>query len=182
LFAHAAHATYPLVSLKFDSANSPAWIKYAKLESRLQDFAHTRAIYELGVSRSPLSIPELLWKVYIDFETEEGERDSARWLYEWLISLSGHVKVWTSYVLFEAEPIPVPRAEREEGEEEDDEDAEPKAIPGDANLARQVFGRGNKDLKSKGLKSEVSTLCCDFVGFHFSRIALCLACGSLGNF
>jgi len=111
--------------------------------------------------------------VYIDFETEEGERDSARWLYEWLISLSGHVKVWTSYVLFEAEPIPVPRAEREEGEEEDDEDAEPKAIPGDANLARQVFGRGNKDLKSKGLKSEVSTLCCDFVGFHFSRIALC---------
>jgi hypothetical protein len=72
---------------------------------------------------------------------------------------------------------------REEGEEEDeDEDAEPTAVPGDANLARLAFERGYKDLKSKGLKCEVSTLCCDFVGFHFSRITLCLACGSLGNF
>jgi len=60
--------------------------------------------------------------------------------------------VWTSYVLFEAEPIPVPRAEREEGEEEDDEDTEPKAVPGDANLAKQVFERGYKDLKSRGSK------------------------------
>jgi crooked neck len=33
-------------------------------------------------------------------------------LYEQLIALSRHVKVWISYVLFEAEPIPVPRAER----------------------------------------------------------------------
>jgi crooked neck len=53
-------------------------------------------------------------------------------------------------VLFEAEPIPVPRAEREEGEEEDDEDTEPKAVPGEANLAKQVFERGYKDLKSRG--------------------------------
>jgi crooked neck len=84
----------------------------AKLESRLQDFACTRAIYELGVSQSPLSIPELLWKAYVDFEIEEGECNSAHWLYERLISLSGHVKVWTSYALFEAEPIPVPRGGR----------------------------------------------------------------------
>jgi crooked neck len=127
-------------------------------------------------------MPELLWKAYIDFEIEEGERDTARGLYERLIALSGHVKVWISYALFEAEPIPVPRAEREEGEEEDeDEDAEPKVAPGDANLARQVFERGYKDLKSKGLKSEVSMLCCDFVGFHFSHIASCLACGSVGS-
>ncbi|KAJ3751659.1 hypothetical protein EV360DRAFT_76034, partial [Lentinula raphanica] len=35
----------------------------------------------------------------------------------------GHVKVWISYALFEAESIPVPRAMREE---EEDEDAEPK--------------------------------------------------------
>jgi crooked neck len=98
-----------------------------------------------------ISMPELLWKVYIDFEIEEGECDTARGLYKWLIALSGHVKVWTSYVLFKAEPIPVPRAEREEGEEEDeDEDTEPKAVPGDANLAKQVFERGYKDLKSRG--------------------------------
>lgn len=103
-------------------------------------------------------MPEVLWKAYIDFEIEEGERATARSLYERLIALSGHVKVWISYALFEAEPIPIPRAEREEkdeDEDEEDEEAERKTVPGDPVLARQVFERGYKDLKSKGLKSEV---------------------------
>ncbi|KAJ3710718.1 pre-mRNA-splicing factor CLF1 [Lentinula raphanica] len=137
--------------LEFDPANSSAWIKYAEIESQLEDFARTRAIFELGISQSPLSMPELLWKAYIDFETEEGERETARSLYERLISLSGHVKVWISYALFEAESIPVPRAMREE---EEDEDAEPKMVPGDPDRARQVFDRAYKELKSKGLKDE----------------------------
>lgn len=101
-------------------------------------------------------MPELLWKAYIDFEIEEGERETARSLYERLIALSGHVKVWISYALFEGESMPVPRAEREEEEEDEaDEEAEPKTVPGDPVLARHVFERGYKDLKSKGLKSEV---------------------------
>lgn len=51
--------------------------------------------------------------------------------------------------------MPVPRAEREEEEEDEaDEEAEPKTVPGDPVLARHVFERGYKDLKSKGLKSE----------------------------
>ncbi|PPQ97637.1 hypothetical protein CVT26_002544 [Gymnopilus dilepis] len=140
--------------LEWDPSNSAAWIKFAELEAQLQDFARTRAIFELAVSQSPLSMPEILWKAYIDFEIEEGEREAARSLYERLISLSGHVKVWISYALFEAEPIPVPRAEREEEEEEEDDEAERKMVPGDPALARQVFERGYKDLKSKGLKSE----------------------------
>lgn len=145
--------------LEYDAANAPAWIKFAELEAQLQDFARTRAIFELGVSQSPLSMPEVLWKAYIDFEIEEGERATARSLYERLIALSGHVKVWISYALFEAEPIPIPRAEREEEEEEEedeeeDEEAERKMVPGDPVLARQVLERGYKDLKSKGLKSE----------------------------
>ncbi|KAJ6502402.1 pre-mRNA-splicing factor CLF1 [Mycena sanguinolenta] len=138
--------------LEFDPANSPAWIKFAELESQLQDFARTRAIFELGASQSSLSMPELLWKAYIDFEIEEGERETARALYERLIKLSGHVKVWIAYALFEAEPIPVPRALRED--EDEDEEAEVRVVEGDATLARQVFDRGYKDLKSKGLKSE----------------------------
>lgn len=104
-------------------------------------------------------MPELLWKAYIDFEIEEGEREIARALYERLVALSGHVKVWISYALFEAEPIPVPRAVREEEEEDegDEEDEkEARTVPGDAAVARQVFERGYKDLKTKGLKSEVS--------------------------
>ncbi|KAL0579010.1 NineTeen Complex (NTC) component [Marasmius crinis-equi] len=140
--------------LEFDPSNSSAWIKYAELESQLQDFTRTRAIFELGVSQSPLSMPELLWKAYIDFEVEEGEREAARALYDRLISLSGHVKVWISYALFEAEPIPLPRAMREEDEE--DEEAEQRMVAGDPAIARQVFERGYKDLKDKGLKSEVS--------------------------
>ncbi|KAF8731620.1 hypothetical protein AX14_004568 [Amanita brunnescens Koide BX004] len=146
--------------IELDPANSPAWIKYAELESQLQDFARTRAIFELGVSQTPLSMPELLWKAYVDFEVEEGEREAARKLYERLVAVSGHVKVWISYALFEAEPIPIPRAEREEEEDEDEgeEESEVKMVPGDPALARQVFDKGYKDLKSKGLKNEVRIL------------------------
>ncbi|KAF7311011.1 Pre-mRNA splicing factor [Mycena chlorophos] len=136
--------------LEFDSANASAWIKFAELESQLQDFARTRGIFELGVSQSPLSMPELLWKAYIDFEIEEGEREAARALYERLIALSGHVKVWISYAMFEAEAMPVPRAQRDE----EDEEAEVPMVEGDANVARQVFQRAYKDLKDKPLKSE----------------------------
>ncbi|KAK7462748.1 NineTeen Complex (NTC) component [Stygiomarasmius scandens] len=139
--------------IEFDPANASAWIKFAELESQLQDFARTRAIFELGISQSPLSMPELLWKAYVDFEVEEGEREAARSLYERLIQLSGHVKVWISYALFEAEAMPLPRAEREEDEEEDEE-AEQKMVPGDPDRARTVFDRAYQDLKSKGLKSE----------------------------
>jgi crooked neck len=98
-------------------------------------------------------MPELLWKAYIDFEIEEGERVRARELYERLVQLSGHVKVWIAYAMFEAEPIPIPRTEREEME---DEEAETPMVEGDADLARAVFRRGYKDLKDKSLKSEVS--------------------------
>ncbi|EPQ50333.1 hypothetical protein GLOTRDRAFT_12627, partial [Gloeophyllum trabeum ATCC 11539] len=139
--------------LEFDPTNSAAWIKYAELETQLEDFSRTRAIFELGVSQSPLSMPELLWKAYIDFEIEEGERDRARALFERLVSLSGHIKVWLSYAKFEAEPMPIPRAQRDE-EEDEDEDAEVPMVPGDPALARAVYERGYRDLKSKGLKDE----------------------------
>ncbi|KAJ3805374.1 hypothetical protein F5876DRAFT_51933, partial [Lentinula aff. lateritia] len=127
--------------LEFDPANSSAWIRYTEIESQLEDFARTRAIFELGISQSPLSMPELLWKAYVDFEIEEGERETARSLYERLISLSGHVK-----------PIALPRAMRED--DEDDEDVEQKMVPGDPDRARQVFDRAYKEMKSKGLKDE----------------------------
>jgi crooked neck len=97
-------------------------------------------------------MPELLWKAYIDFEVDEGERERARALYERLIDASGHVKVWIAYASFEAEPIPIPRADRDD----EDEEAETPTAEGDVQLARVVFGRGYKDLKTKGLKSEVS--------------------------
>jgi len=38
-------------------------------------------------------MPEILWKAYIDFEMEAGERVVVRALYERLIALSGHVDI-----------------------------------------------------------------------------------------
>ncbi|OJA11562.1 hypothetical protein AZE42_07106 [Rhizopogon vesiculosus] len=138
--------------LEYDPTNSAAWIKYAELETALEDFTRAEAIFELGVSQPSLSMPEILWKAYIDFEVDEqGDREKTRLLYERLVSVSGHHKVWISYAEFEGSSIPLPRAMREE---EEDEDAEPRVVAGDAELARQVFERGYKDLKSKGLKAE----------------------------
>ncbi len=100
-------------------------------------------------------MPEVLWKAYIDLEIAEGERERARELYERLIQLSGHVKVWIAYALFEGEAVPVPREEREEEEEEAEEEAEVKMVPGDSGKARTVFRRAYNDLKSKKLIDEV---------------------------
>ena len=102
-------------------------------------------------------MPELLWKAYIDFEVEEGERARARALYERLAASSGHWKVWVAYATFEAQPIQLPRDEREDDDEDEgDEENEPKMVEGDLELARQVFQKGYRDLKNKGLKNEVS--------------------------
>ncbi|KAA1474476.1 pre-mRNA-splicing factor CLF1 [Dentipellis sp. KUC8613] len=140
--------------LEFDPTNSTAWIKYAELETQLADYSRARGIFELGVAQSPLSMPELLWKAYIDFEVDEGEREKARALYERLVGVSGHWKVWVAFALFEAQAMQLPRDEREEEEEDEDEEAEVKMVDGDLDIARQVFQRGYKDLKSKGLKNE----------------------------
>jgi len=150
---------------QYDAANSTAWMKYAELESQLGDVARARAIFELGISQPTLSMPELLWKAYIDFETAEGERELARALYERLVGLSGHFKVWIAYARFEAEAIPVPRDQRDEDEE--DEDAEPQLVAGDPALSRVVYDRAYKDLRDKGLKEEVRFF---YFEFYFSDL------------
>ena len=47
-------------------------------------------------------------------------------MYERLVQMSGHVKVWRAYAEFEAAPIPMSQALREEegGEEEEEEEME----------------------------------------------------------
>jgi hypothetical protein len=123
-------------------------------------------------------MPELLWKAYIDFEVEEGERARARALYERLTASSGHWKVWVAYAMFEAQPIQLPRDEREEEDEDEDgdeeEEKEPKMIEGDLDLARQVFQKGYKDLKNKSLKNEVSRVGKKRV---MALMVICLAAG-----
>lgn len=48
-------------------------------------------------------MPEHLWKAYIDFEIAQGQFDKARSLYERLLSLTKHVRVWLSFAEFEAQ-------------------------------------------------------------------------------
>jgi len=57
------------------------------------DYNHARGIFKLGVSQTPLSMPKLLRKVYIDFKVKEGEHAQAHALYECLAGSSGHWKV-----------------------------------------------------------------------------------------
>jgi crooked neck len=157
---------------KYDPSNSAAWIQYAELEAQLADYARARAIYELGVNQSPLSMPEILWRAYIRFEVNEGERDKVRSLYERLLKQSSHVKVWISYAKFEAGPIRVRREVREEDEDEDEEvESTWKMVPGQIERAREVFEQGYKDLKSQGLKTEVFCPFALFSCVHFTDSA-----------
>ena len=82
-----------------------AWCKFAELEKNLGEVERTRAILELAVSQTMLDKPEILWKLYIDFEISEGERVRARELYERLLERTKHVKVWISFARFESLPL-----------------------------------------------------------------------------
>ncbi|CAA7269128.1 unnamed protein product [Cyclocybe aegerita] len=140
--------------IEFDPTNSSTWIQYATLEAQLGDFARTRAIFELALCQPSLSMPELLWKAFIDFEIEQGDRQVARALYERLVALSGHVNAWISYATFEVEPMP---ATRDDWEEEQDA-KEREMMSGDSGLARAVFERAYRDLRRRGLKDERAAL------------------------
>ena len=112
--------------LEFNVANSSAWIKYAELETILGDMERARAIFELAVNQPLMDMPELLWKSYIDFETEQEEYDNCRRLFERLLERTQHVKVWLSYGKFEVS------IGTEEG----------------VKNAREVYKKANKSLKT----------------------------------
>lgn len=134
--------------LTYDPSLSSAWIQWTQVEGAVEDFARVRAIFELAVQQE-LDMPELVWKAYIDFEVEEGERERARHLYERLLERTGHYKVFTSYALMEASPI---------GGGEDEDGNEIEGEEGDAERARAIFERGYKDLRARGEKEDRALL------------------------
>jgi crooked neck len=133
--------------IEYDSSNPVPWIQYAGLESLLPDINRARAIYDLTITQQPLTTPEILWKSYIDFEVGEGEREKARELYERLVKLSGHWKVWVAFGIFGGMEIRVGGGDDDNEEEEKEEET---VLPGDLASARAVFQRGYDDLKVKG--------------------------------
>jgi crooked neck len=95
---------------QYNPANCATWSKYAELEAALGDVERSRAIFDLAVdqvclqrvashqgscnaTQPVLDMPEVVWKAYIDFEVEIGERNRARELFERLLKKTQHVKV-----------------------------------------------------------------------------------------
>jgi crooked neck len=103
------------------------WVKFAELEKSLMETERTRAIFELAVGMDQLDQPEILWKSYIDFETEEGERGRCRALYERLLDRTQHVKVWISYAQFELRAMAVNNDDDDDDDDVEDEEAARRA-------------------------------------------------------
>ncbi|GJJ69618.1 crooked neck [Entomortierella parvispora] len=118
--------------LEWAPSNCAAWIKFAELETELQDTERARAIFELAISQPELDMPEILWKAYIDFEVGEEEWEKARDLYTRLLERTAHVKVWISWAHFEAS---VPHEGR-------------------TVAARDVFKKASQKMKEQELKEE----------------------------
>lgn len=118
--------------LEFGPGNCNTWFKYAELETILGDYNRTRAIFELAISQPRLDMPEVLWKAYIDFDTEQGEYDNVRNLYKRLLQRTNHVKVWLSYAKFE---LTVPEEQR-------------------VKMSRKVYEQAHKALQHSEEKEE----------------------------
>ena len=118
--------------LEFNPENVQTWMKFAELESLLGDVERARALYELAINQPKLDMPEILWKAYIDFETEQEETDKARDLYRRLLARTQHVKVWLSYAQFELQVEHEDRLQQ----------------------ARHVYEQANKELRQGREKEE----------------------------
>merc|ERR1712172_290505 len=118
--------------LEFNPENVQTWMKFAELETLLGDTERARALYELAICQPKLDMPEILWKAYIDFETEQEETDKARELYRRLLDRTQHVKVWLSYAQFELQVEHEDRIQQ----------------------ARHVYEQANKELRRSREKEE----------------------------
>jgi crooked neck len=97
--------------LEQDASNCTAWIEFAKLEQSLGEIERARAILEAATTQPLLNMPELLWRAFVEFETEEEEYERARAVYRQLLKRTKHVKVWMSFAQFET-TLTTPEFER----------------------------------------------------------------------
>jgi crooked neck len=159
-------------AIEWDASNSRTWIRFAELERNLFDIERARAIFDLATRQSSgMDMPEVLWKAYIDFEFDEREWENVRELFERLLERTGHVKVWISYALSQIGSAIAEEEDEDEGDEDEEEEEETEKAPrvlteeqlearaerraAAKERTREIFSRGYKDLKLKGLKEEV---------------------------
>lgn len=131
------------------------WIDYATLEKDLGEYERARAIFDLAVSQPEIELAELLWKRYIDFETEIGRYSKARDLYRQLADKMDQAKVWASFAIFE---ISVPDKDASDDDDEDEDDEDDEATDAAKERARSVFRDAWNTLKQRGLKQERAAL------------------------
>uniref|UniRef100_A0A0K0FKW4 Protein crooked neck (inferred by orthology to a D. melanogaster protein) n=1 Tax=Strongyloides venezuelensis TaxID=75913 RepID=A0A0K0FKW4_STRVS len=87
--------------LEFSPENPNVWIKYAELETLLDEIERARSIFDTAVKLPQLDMPEALWKAYIDFEIKQENYSNARLLFERLLKLANNIKIWLTYAEFE---------------------------------------------------------------------------------
>jgi crooked neck len=88
--------------IEFAPDSSQAWVDFAVTEASLAEFDRSRGLFELAVQQDEMDMPEIVWKTYIDFEAEHGTPEAVRALYTRLIDKTHHVKVYISFVQYEA--------------------------------------------------------------------------------
>ena len=88
--------------IEFDPSRCATWIQFAEFEQNLSETERAAAIYELGISQESLDTPELLWKKYIDLENTLEHREKVEELFERLLQLASHSKVFIAYAQFES--------------------------------------------------------------------------------
>ncbi|KAI9504868.1 hypothetical protein BX070DRAFT_238748 [Coemansia spiralis] len=119
--------------LEFNPTNCATWVEFAKLEMALGETERCQALFDIAIEQPTLDMPEVLWKAYIDFEYDQGDYEKTRALYERLLGMTDHVKVWISLARFElsvsAQDSPI-------------------------EAARNVYERAYKRLRELGLKEE----------------------------
>lgn len=89
--------------IEFQPYVAKSWVKFAELEWGLGENNRCFTILNLAKSQIYLDHPEAIWKVHIDYLCDLKDFETTRNLYERLLEVTEHVKVWISYANFEAQ-------------------------------------------------------------------------------
>ena len=87
--------------LEFSPNLAIVWIKYFELEKLLNETERAKSILKLAIDYPTLNTPEVVWKMWIDYETELENFGEVRSIYETLLMRTNHPKVWISFSGFE---------------------------------------------------------------------------------
>lgn len=68
------------------------------LELKAEEYDRGRALCEMAIGIDTLEMPEIVWKKYIDLESQLNETGNVRLLYERLLEKTQHFKVRITFI------------------------------------------------------------------------------------